>query len=102
MAEAVASNVDAGFGNQPSDAEMRRCWFADDNFERRRRAVQLATEKGVAPINVALAYVISQPFPCFALFGPRTLEETRSSLAALGVELTDQERAWLNLEGADA
>ena len=98
VAEAVASKVDAGFGNQPSDAEMRRCWFADDNFERRRRAVKLATEKGVAAINVALAYVLSQPFPCFALFGPRTLEETRSSLAALRVELTDRERAWLNLE----
>ena len=102
VAEAVASKVDAGFGNQPSDAEMRRCWFADDNFERRRRAVQLASEKGVAPINVALAYVINQPFPCFALFGPRTLEETRSSLAALSVELTDRERAWLNLEDVGA
>ncbi len=100
VAEAVASQVAAGFGNQPSDAEMRRCWFADDNFERRRRAVKLATEKGVAAINVALAYVLGQPFPCFALFGPRTLEETRSSLAALGVELTDRERAWLNLEDA--
>ena len=92
------SAVDGGFGNQPSDAEMRRCWFAEDNFSRRARAVELAASKGVAPINIALAYVLSQPFPCFALFGPRVLAETRSSLAALGVALSDDERRWLNLE----
>ena len=86
------------YGNQPSDAELERCWFADDNFERRARAVELATERGVEPINIALAYVLSQPFPCFALFGPRVLAETRSSLAALGVALGDAERRWLNLE----
>ena len=92
------SGVDAGFGNQPSDAEMRRCWFAADNFERRARAADLAEHKNVAPINIALAYVLSQPFPCFALIGPRTLGETRSSLAALGLDLSEEERAWLNLE----
>ena len=94
----AGSGIDASFGNQPSDQEMRRCWFADDNFERRKRAVALAAEKGVAPINIALAYVLNQPFPCFPLFGPRTLGETRSSLAALQVALAGDERAWLNLE----
>ena len=100
VAAQATSTVDAGFGNQPSDAEMRRCWFAEDNFKRRQRAVELANEKGVAPINIALAYVLSQPFPCFALFGPRTLAETRSSLAALDVTLNERECAWLNLEEA--
>ena len=93
-----ASNIDAGFGNQPSDAEMRRCWFAEDNFKRRQRAVELAEKRGVSPIAIALAYVLNQPFPCFALIGPRTLAETRGSLAALSVEISDAERAWLNLE----
>ena len=93
-----ASNIDAGFGNQPSDLEMRRCWFAEDNFKRRQRAVELAEKRGVPPIAIALAYVLNQPFPCFALIGPRTLAETRSSLAALSVEISDAERAWLNLE----
>ena len=95
---ASGKGADGMFGNQPSDAELERCWFAHDNFERRARAVQLAGERGVAPINVALAYVLNQPFPCFALFGPRVLAETRSSLSALHVALTDDERRWLNLE----
>ena len=85
-------------GNQPSDEELRRCWFSEDNFERRARAVELARERGIAPIHIALAYVLNQPFPCFALIGPRLLAETRSSLAALGVELGTGERSWLDLE----
>jgi len=95
---ARGKGADGLFGNQPSDAELVRCWFGDDNFERRARAVELAGERGVEPIGIALAYVVSQPFPCFALFGPRVLAETRSSLAALGVALTEDERRWLNLE----
>ena len=97
VSAATASNVAAGFGNQPSDDEMRRCWFADDNFQRRARAVELAERRGVSPINIALAYVLNQPFPCFALVGPRTLAETRSSLAALSVELSPEELDWLDL-----
>ena len=95
---AKGNGADARYGNQPSDAELERCWFADDNFERRARAVVLANERGVEPINIALAYVLNQPFPCFALIGPRVLAETRSSLAALTTALTDDERRWLNLE----
>ena len=38
----VSSGVDPRRGNQPSDDEMRRCWFAEDNFARRERAVAMA------------------------------------------------------------
>ncbi len=85
-------------GVQPTMAELAETWFSEDNFERRRRAVSLAEERGVTPIQIALAYVIAQPFPCFPLIGPRQLEETRSSLAALDVALSTAECAWLNLE----
>lgn len=84
--------------NDHSDAEMVRCWYADDNFERRRRAIELATKKGVPPIVIALAYVLCQPFPTFPLIGPRTIDETRCSMAALDVQLTPHELQWLNLE----
>lgn len=96
-----ASSIDPRFGNQPSDREMQRCWFSDDNIQRRVRAVQLAKKKSVEPIHIALAYVLDQPFPCFALIGPRALAETRSSLTAFAVELDDEQRRWLNLEDGD-
>lgn len=81
-----------------SDEELARCWYSDDNFERQKRARELADRKGVLPINIALAYVLHQKFPTFAIIGPRTLEETRTSLEALRVELTADEVAWLNLQ----
>ena len=88
----------APFAQSPSEAEIIRCWHSADNFQRRERALALAKERGVETINIALAYVLCQPFPTFALFGPRTLEEIRTSLPGLAVELTPEERAWLNLE----
>jgi len=30
---------------------------------------ELAKKKNIAPINIALAYVLCQPFPTFALIG---------------------------------
>jgi aryl-alcohol dehydrogenase-like predicted oxidoreductase len=80
------------------DAEVVRCWFSPDNFQRRERAIELAKKRNVEPINIALAYVLCQPFPTFPLIGPRQLSETRSSLKALDVQLTPQEVQWLNLE----
>ncbi|HWE62358.1 MAG TPA: aldo/keto reductase, partial [Chloroflexota bacterium] len=81
-----------------ADAELVRCWYSPDNFERRERAIALARARGVSPVAVALAYVLCQPFPTFPLIGPRTLAETRSSCAALGITLTPEEVRWLNLE----
>ena len=80
------------------DGELQRCWYSDDNFARRDRAVELAAKKGASPIAIAAAYVLHQPFPTFALIGPRTISETVSSLECLGVELSPKEMAWLNLE----
>ncbi|MDB6169540.1 MAG: oxidoreductase [Verrucomicrobia bacterium] len=87
-----------GGRDRREDSELVRCWYSDDNFARRDRAVELAKEKGVSPINIAAAYVLSQPFPTFALIGPRQISETADSLACLGVTLTPKEVAWLNLE----
>ncbi len=85
-------------GVQPTMAELAETWFSEENFERRNRAVSLAETRGVATIQIALAYVINQPFPCFPLIGPRQIQETRSSLAALDIELSPAECRWLNLE----
>jgi predicted dehydrogenase/aryl-alcohol dehydrogenase-like predicted oxidoreductase len=81
-----------------SDAELVRCWYADDNFRRLRRVERLAGERGVLPIQVALAYVLDQPFPTFPLIGPRLLSEARTSYLGLAVELSPADLRWLNLE----
>jgi len=80
------------------DQQLVRCWYSEDNFERLKRATELAKKKNVRPINIALAYVLNQPFPTFALIGPRMLSETRTSLPGLDVELSPEEVRWLNLD----
>ena len=89
----------AGIGtNDPGAAEVARCWHSPENFQRRERARTLAGERGVAPLHVALAYVLAQAFPSFALIGPRTVEEIRDCLRALDLTLSREETAWLDLE----
>ena len=81
----------------PSDAEMQRCWFSDENLERRRRAIELGARYDVDAINIALAYVLNQPFAVFPLIGPRHVSETVNSLHALQVDLSEEEMAYLDL-----
>ena len=71
------------------------CWDSAANQARRERAAALAIEKGCTVINIAAAYVLKQQFPSFALVGPRTIEETVSSLPALDIGLTTDELGWL-------
>jgi predicted dehydrogenase/aryl-alcohol dehydrogenase-like predicted oxidoreductase len=80
------------------DRSLVESWYSPDNFKRQARAVELAAKYKVEPINIALAWVLGQPFPCFPLIGPRQISETRSCLAALDVHLTPKEMKWLNLE----
>ncbi|NMA76387.1 MAG: Gfo/Idh/MocA family oxidoreductase [Actinomycetales bacterium] len=81
-----------------SDAELVRCYYSDENFERLARAEQLGAERGVPATAIALAFVLHQKFPTFALFGPRSIAEMRSSTLGLGVELSAEEMAWLDLK----
>jgi aryl-alcohol dehydrogenase-like predicted oxidoreductase len=75
-----------------------RVWFNEANFRRLERAQELAARKGVTATQIALAYVLCQPINMYALMGPRTIEETRTSLMALDVKLTPEELRYLNLE----
>ena len=77
---------------------MVRVWYSDDNFERLKRVNQLAQRRKALPINIALAYVLCQPFPTYALIGPRRLSETETSLRGLEIALSAEELKWLNLE----
>ncbi len=84
--------------DKKDDAEMVRCWYSEDNFQRLARVNEMAKKRNVLPINIALAYVLNQPFPTFALIGPRQLSETRTSLPALDVQLSADDLKYLNLE----
>jgi aryl-alcohol dehydrogenase-like predicted oxidoreductase len=78
-----------------ADPDLVRSWYNDENFARRDRAEQLAKERGVDLVHIALAYTLAQPFPVFPLIGPLVLSELRDSLRALDVKITPEEARWL-------
>jgi aryl-alcohol dehydrogenase-like predicted oxidoreductase/predicted dehydrogenase len=77
------------------DKDLVRSWYSDENFARRDRAKDLAREKGVHLLQIALAYTLAQPFPVFPLIGPLSLPELRDSLRATDVVVTPEEARWL-------
>jgi len=81
-----------------SNSDIVRVYYSEGNWERLRRARELAAQKGCSANNIALAYVLSQPYPVFALIGPRTVAELQESLPAIDLALTADELRWLNLE----
>lgn len=82
----------------PADTSPETCFGSPANAERRRRAETLAAGRGVSAHNIATAWVLAQSFPSFALVGPRTVDEIKSTLPGLAVTLLPSEAAWLNLE----
>jgi aryl-alcohol dehydrogenase-like predicted oxidoreductase len=79
-----------------------RVYYSDANWERYRRAGELAREKRRSLSQIALAWVLHQPLDVYALIGPATVAELDDCLGALDVELTPDEVVWLNLEGERA
>ena len=78
-----------------------RTYYSDANWERYRRADELAELKGCTMRQVALAWVLHSPLNVFALIGPANVSELDDCLGAMDVELTRDEFAWLNLESAE-
>lgn len=86
-------------GETTDESNVIRTYYSEANWERYRRAEELAKEKGVTRQQVVLAWVLHQPLDVYALFGPATVGELNDSLGALEVALTPDEVAWMNLQG---
>ena len=85
------------FAGRP-DEIAARVFRGEANAERRRRAGELATERGATGTQVALAWVLHQAFPVHAIVGPKTVGELRESVESLALELSENELRWLALE----
>jgi predicted dehydrogenase/aryl-alcohol dehydrogenase-like predicted oxidoreductase len=92
-----AGRITPDIANSPDwyQRDAYRTWHNQENANRLERARKLAKEKNTTPTQIALAYVLNQPFPTFALIGPRTIEETRTSCMGANLKLTPQETNFL-------
>ena len=55
-----------------------------------RDYVMLARDHGLDPAQMALAYVTSRPFVTSNIIGATTVEQLRSNLASIDVQLSEQ------------
>ena len=62
---------------------------------RRARARQLAAELGATPTQIALAWLMHQPFPLAPAIGTGNLEHLKEALGAARVALTAAQVRWL-------
>ncbi|MGI6118614.1 MAG: aldo/keto reductase [Bilifractor sp.] len=72
-------------------------YVSDDNFERLRRCEILAGEKKKTVSQIAMAYLFTGLMNTFAIVSTRSPERMRTNIEALDIELTEKERAWLDL-----
>ncbi len=66
-----------------------------DNFARLARVQELASARGASVAQVAMAYVVAQPFNVFPLVGCANGDEYAANSAALDLALTPDEVRWL-------
>jgi aryl-alcohol dehydrogenase-like predicted oxidoreductase len=83
-------------GSQPdgarllsSDVEIRR-YLNAQNYEVAERFTDLAKERGIHPVSLALAWVGHHPGITSPIIGARNLEQLETSLAASEVDMTDE------------
>src|SRR5205085_586979 len=65
------------------DPDVLRVYDTPDNWQRLERTRALALKLGCTHTQIALAWVLRQPFPVFALIGPHSRAELEDCLGAL-------------------
>lgn len=98
---AAAAGYFAGRAENPDPNwtdSVAATYDSPENRERRGRAEEIAGRMGVTASQVAVAWVLTQPFPTFAVVGPDQLDQLSPYAAAADIELTSDEVAWLAVD----
>lgn len=82
------------------NSDIARTYYNEGNWERLKRAQLLAEKKGngIKATNIALAYVLNQPFPNCSIIGTQKIKNLLSNFSAAEIKLSEKEMEWLNLE----
>lgn len=74
-----------------TDDYAHRLYYAESDFDVVDRVVELATKRGVAPAQIALAWILHRPGVTAPIVGASKMEQLEQALAALDVTLSDDE-----------
>ena len=83
------SSLARGYFAGRDDGDVARVYDSPANRERRRRARELGRRLGRSAAQVALAWVLHQPYPVYAAFGARTPQQVRERFGALEVDAAE-------------
>jgi len=78
-----------------TDDFAHKLYYQDTDFQIVDRVVELASKRGVAPAQIALAWLLHQPGITAPIIGASKMEHLEQAVAALEITLKDQECALL-------
>lgn len=87
--------TDRAVASGDGDPELVRCWYNVTNLARRTRAAEMAKARGASLAGLALAYNLAQDFALMPVIGPLAMDELRSSMDAVRLELSAADVRWL-------
>lgn len=75
--------------------DIKEVYYNDENMERFKRAKKVAEEMAISINQVALAYLISQPFTTIPIVGCYTIEKLKDSMGAGDLQLDEKTLQYL-------
>jgi aryl-alcohol dehydrogenase (NADP+) len=78
-----------------TDDFAHRLYYADSDFRIVDRVAAIARERGVAPAQIALAWILHQPGVTAPIVGASKMEQLDQAIAALDIVLSDDDRRRL-------
>ncbi len=78
-----------------TDDFAHQLYYQDSDFQVVDRVVELAQKRGIAPAQIALAWLLHQPGVTAPIIGASKMNHLEDALAALEIELTKEECQWL-------
>jgi aryl-alcohol dehydrogenase (NADP+) len=79
-----------------SDEFAHSMYYQDTDFQIVDRVVDLAERRGVTPAQIALAWMLGQEGITAPIIGASKMPHLEQAVAALEIELTEDERAYLD------
>ena len=80
---------------EQTDAYAHGLYYEEGDYAVADRTVEVARDKGVAPAQVALAWLLAQPGVTAPIVGASKLEHLEQAVSALDITLSDEDRRRL-------
>lgn len=78
-----------------TDEFAHNLYYQDSDFKVVDRVVELAAKRGVKPTQIALAWLLHQPGVTSPIIGASKIEHLKEAVEAVDLELSDEERKFL-------